>query len=128
MAAGSVVVTKTPLASGLFKISVAWTSSAGGAVSGNSFSVGAGALLQAKFVPGTAGTQPTDQYDVVVNDADSCDVVVGKGANLSNSAASLGVQNAPLSYLMGGTLDVVVANAGNAKTGTVILLIQGGRP
>jgi hypothetical protein len=76
-----------------------------------------------KFIPGAGAVQPTAAYDVVVNDEDSCDVTIGKGANLSNSAASLGVQNAPLSWLSGQQLDVVVSAAGNSKQGTVILII-----
>jgi hypothetical protein len=123
-AVGTVVVTVTRLQKNLEQISIAWTCDASGNVSGNPFSVGAGPIQQAKFVPGSGGTQPTNLYDVTLVDTDGCDVIVGKGANLSNTAASLGVQNAPLSWFAGGNLDLVVANAGNAKTGTVAIIIQ----
>ncbi len=106
-------------------MSIAWTSSAGGAVSGNPFAIGAGKIQQVAFIPNLAGTQPTDLYDVTMVDGNGGgDYLAGKGANLSNAAASIGVQAAPLSWPMGGTLDLVVANAGNAKTGTVVILVE----
>ena len=122
-AAGSVVVTRTTLSPRLELLKLAWTSDASGNVSGNPFAVGSGALQQIKFVPGSGGTQPTNLYDVTCVDTDSCDVLAGQGANLSNAAASIKVQNAPWAWLAAGNLDLVVANAGNAKTGIVYLYL-----
>lgn len=117
-------MTRTRLQKNLEQISIVWTSDASsGEVWGNAFSVGAGALWQVKFIPGVGMAQPTNSYDVTIEDEDGCDVVVGKGANLSNVTSYIGVQNAPLSWLTGQDLDVVVSAAGNSKQGTVVLVI-----
>lgn len=121
--AGSIATTVADVGGGCTRYPIAWTSDASGNVSGDSFPIKFGGLLQAKFVPGTSGVQPTDQYDVVVNDADGVDVLRGAGANLSNSAGSYStpVNNAPVLFLEAQTLYPVVSNAGNAKSGTIIL-------
>lgn len=130
-AAGTATVTKTIPIVGVSRFSIAWTATAGGGVSANPFTVPAGELLEAKFVPGTGGTQPSDLYDITLVDTDGVDVLAGNGGNLSNAAAALRV---PLigdgsgkthRVFLDGTqqLDLVVANAGASKTGTVILLI-----
>lgn len=124
VAVGSVVHTVTNLGGGVAKHSVAWTSSAGGVVSGSPFAVGRGWVLGIKFVPNTGGTQPTDQYDMTIVDTNSVDIVRGNGANLSNATAT--ITAAPsICFFEGGTLDVVIANAGAAKTGTVIFYVGG---
>lgn len=103
------------------KYTVAWTSTAGGAVSGNAFQIRRGELVQVKVIPGSGGTQPTDLYDLTIEDADGVDLLAGAAANLSNSESAIFIW--PLSYL-DNTVDVVIANAGSAKTGTVILWIR----
>lgn len=107
---------------------IAWTSNASGAVSGNSFSVILGEIKQVKFVPASGGTQPTDQYDVTLVDADGLDVLNGMGANLSNAApaliTSLGVWTATPAASSPAVYDLVVANAGNAKSGTVYVMVK----
>ena len=111
------------------KVSIAWTSSAGGAVSGNTFTAPVGDIVQVKFVPGTGGTTPTNLYDVTLIDTDGFDLLEGAGANLSSTAASFTVPvtaaGAQRVFYDGAqVLDLVVANAGNAKNGTVILWIR----
>jgi hypothetical protein len=125
--AGSITVTHTRLR-GLEKYSVAWVSSAGGAVSGNAVSVAAGELMQVGFIPDAGGTQPTDLYDVVVNDANSLDVLNGAGANLSNSTASVVVpvigSTTFRRTLEAGSLTPGISNAGASKGGTLVFLIR----
>lgn len=128
MAAGTVVVTKTEYpglrSSNVVRYAIAWTCTAGGAVSANAFSTVKGKMLSYKFVPGTAADQPTDLYDVTLNDSDAVDLLGGGGANLSNATSKLTVLTTPV-YLDGTqTLDLVVANAGNAKKGTVYIWIE----
>jgi len=127
-AAGTVTVTSldfvgAPSGTRYTKYTVAWTSTAGGAVSGNAFTVKAGRLISARFHPGT--TTPSDLYDVtLVETGGVADLLLGVGADCTNAADVL-KQWEPAPFLDGSrTLDVVVANAGNAKTGTVILLVQ----
>lgn len=126
-AAGTVVVTSRSDLGNAARYELAWTSTAGGAVSGNALTV-AGRLMQVKFVPNTGATQPTDLYDVTLVDQDSADMLtvdgVAYGANLSNATPKVLLFNPPVVLETGGTLDLVVANAGNAKTGTVILWVQ----
>lgn len=108
-------------------LSLAWTSTSGGAVSGNLTEAICGVILRVVFKPGTSGNQPTDLYDVVLNDADGLDVLAGLGANLSNAANT---QKCPLvgdavaaaqPIAVDSTLELQVSNAGNAKSGTVVV-------
>ena len=126
-AAGTLTVTTADVGGGVTKITLAWVSTAGGAVSGNAFSVPRGEILQVKFVPDAAGTQPSDLYDVTLIDASSIDYLVGAGANLSNATSTVTVPKVNSSFrpFVDGTftLDLVVANGGAAKGGTVILWI-----
>jgi|ERR1051326_415655 hypothetical protein len=129
--AGTLVVTTSQVASGVSKYSCAWTSTAGGAVSGNPFDVVRGCILQVKFIPGTGGNQPTNNYTVALNDTDGVDVFagIGQGTNLSNASSKIAVPYFGLAatqvfslYFHDGSeqLDLVVAGAGSVKQGTVI--------
>lgn len=109
------------------RLALAWTSSAGGAVSGIPSEGISGELLRVVFVPGAGGVQPTDNYDVSMLDEDGFDVLQNLGQNRSNVNSS---QLVPLvgdgtttnqRTAIDGVLSLVVANAGNAKQGTVTL-------
>lgn len=103
-----------------------WTSSAGGAVSGNNFSITPGFLQSIRFIPGS--TTPSDLYDATLIDNDgavnSGDLLSGAGADLSNTLAVLKTFDPPLFEDGTRTLDLVIANAGATKTGSVDLVIQ----
>jgi hypothetical protein len=128
--AGSLMVTRADVGLGIQRIDCAWTSDASGDVSGHAFAVPTGMLLQVKTVPdGT--TAPSDNYDLTVVDGDGADLLGGSGADRDNAKAEI---IAPLlgdsttqnqRPLVDGTdtLDVVVANAGDTKKGTVSLWI-----
>lgn len=121
-AAGTVTVTTASGGAGRTKYSMAWTASnPGGAVSANAVTVKGGSLYALEIVPGTAGDQPTDQYDLTLLDDQGVDVLNGAGANLSNSAGSIIVFDPPLPFAP-GTLTPTIANAGNGKKGTLILI------
>lgn len=141
--AGSVTVTNTTPLRGpgrpIQKINLTWTSSAGGAVSGNAFGPVAGEILRVVFVPNTDASQPTTLYDVTLTilngDAgdDGLDLLAGQGANLANNANTHVVPGVPLKdgtttstrpIAVNDKLDLVVANAGNAKRGQVILYVR----
>lgn len=130
--AGTLALTAIEIASAITKYTLAWTSTAGGAVSGNPFDMRKGAIFQVKFVPGTGGTQPTNNYTVALNDTDGVDVFagIGQGTNLSNVASKIAVPYfglaatqvySPYFHDASEQLDLVVAAAGAAKTGTVIV-------
>ena len=111
-------------------VSMLWVSSAAGAVSGIASPQISGEILRAVFSPGAAGLQPTDQYDVTLLDGDGFDVLAGKGANRSNVNKE---QVTPLTgdgvttnqrIAVDGTLELQVAAAGNAKSGTLTIYFR----
>ena len=81
-----------------------------------------GAVLRAVFVPDAAGTQPSDNYDVAINDADGYDILAGQGANKSNAAAVTVV--ASMGAVANDKLTLAVTNAGDSKGGIVYLYIR----
>lgn len=108
------------------KIAWDWLSAADGSVGSvtgrvttNTYN---GAVLRAVFVPDAAATQPSDNYDVVINDADGYDILAGQGANKSNAAAVTVV--ASMGAVANDTLTLGVTNAGDSKGGIVYLYIR----
>jgi len=107
-------------------LALAWTSSAGGAVSGIPTAEKlSGELLRVTIVPGTGDAEPSNDYGVTLLDDDGIDVLAGKGANLSNVNAS---ELCPLvgdgtttvqPVAIDGNLTLVVSAAGATKSGTV---------
>ena len=122
-AAGTVVVTTSDVGHGVTKYSIDWTSDAAGAVSGNAFAVTAGTIFQVEYTPDAAGTQPTDLYDATLVYANGLDLLQGSGANLSNVTAYGPVMQALYFHDGTRTVDLVIANAGNAKGGTVVIWV-----
>ncbi len=139
--AGSIVVTTSEISggAGVKKYSVAWTSDALGAVSGNAFDMAAGTIVAVEFIP-SAVAAPTDLYDVTCLDDESVNVfddgtgAASIGANLSATAASYrvpfmgggGTVTYVRQWLHGGSYQPVVANAGNAKQGTIDIYVAPG--
>ena len=132
-AVGSITETLTPDRTyGIRELSLAWTSHTDGAVSGiYTAKFSEGEILKVAFVPGS--TTPTDQYDVTVLDPNSIDILLGRGANRSNSATQIVVpilndgQTTPQYHGRNfaiGPLQLVVANAGSQKTGKVIITFR----
>ena len=73
------------------------------------------------------GTTPTASYDIVINDTNSEDIFGGNLANRSNSVAETvfpGTGSVYGSIPITGHLTFVVSNAGNAKTGSIILHLE----
>ena len=112
------------------KVVLDWLSDASGDCTGNTVAL-SGQILRVVFVPDSGGTAPTNLYDVVLNDADSLDVLAGLGANLSNTTSTQVVpvvtngtagNMAPMA--VDGILSLAVSNGGNAKGGQVILYMR----
>jgi hypothetical protein len=131
--AGSITVTTSDLGGGYSKYSIAWVSSAGGAVAENAVTIKRGHIHLAKFIPDGGGTQPTDLYDVTLIDAiagaTGADYLAGTGVDVSNAARKIsapqignGTATQPV-FWEGGDLYPTVANAGNAKGGTIVLVV-----
>ncbi len=130
--AGTVTTTTDYLGGGYTKYAMAWVCSAGGAVTENAVAVKRGHIHQVKFIPDAGGTAPTAAYDVTLIDAISggVDFLTGIGADLSATARKIGVPqvgDGTTAYQRvfheGGNLYPTVANAGNAKGGTIELVI-----
>lgn len=132
--AGSVVATQTPLGVGVTKYALAWTSDAAGAVSANPVTLPPGTIILVEFVPGAA--TPTDLYDVTMTDDLGVNVFGDGGAGTSigdNCLAAAATARVPLvvgaanlfarRWLHGGAYTLVVAAAGNTKTGTVNIYV-----
>jgi hypothetical protein len=123
-AAGTVVLTADNLGGGLVQYTFAWTSTAGGAVSANAQALVRGRLVEIEIIPASGGTQPTDLYDMTLVDENGVDLLNGRGANRSNATSERFQWDPPSIHAADDDLDLVVANAGNAKAGTVKLWIQ----
>ncbi len=101
-----------------------WLSDASGDMSGTPSAVVSGVLERIVTIPDGGGTAPTTLYDVVLNDADGLDVLNGAGANLSATvSAQVGPALTGGQMAIDGVLDLVVSNAGNAKGGTVVVIV-----
>ena len=119
--AGTVTATEITHGS-VKKLTFAWTSSAGGAADGVSAEVYDGKIIGLTTDPDGAAA-PTDNYDVVVNDADGHDQLLGAGAD-RDTANTEHVAEASLGAVAGSLLTLAVTNAGNAKQGVVILYVR----
>lgn len=128
-ASGTVtVVTATDTGvEGYSTVTASWVSAADGTVTANAFAIH-GRLHQIQFTPDAAATQPTNAYDVTIVGADGLDLLsvdgLSLGADLSNAAPKLLQFNPPVVLPLGTQLDVRVANAGNAKGGSVTFVVS----
>lgn len=108
------------------KIKFAWTCDASGNVSGGaalSTKIYNGKIIAFQTIPAGGGNAPTDNYDIVLNDADGVDVLLGAGQN-RDTANTESVADASLGAVVESTLELVVSNAGNAKQGTAYVFIR----
>jgi hypothetical protein len=130
--AGTVTSTTEALGGGYTKHTIAWVSSAGGAVAENPVTLPRGHIHQVKFVPDGGGTQPTDAYDVTLVDAISggVDFLTGIGGNLSNANRKIGVPQVgdgttalQRVFMEAGGYYPTVSNAGAAKGGTIVIVM-----
>ena len=125
--AGTLTASSSGLSRGITRYSFVWVSDASGDVSGTDVTLKSGTLLQMTTIPAAAGAAPTDNYDLVINDAQGVDILGGAGANRDTANAEVVVPAVSTyfrRYVEAGTFTPVVSNAGNAKGGTIVLLIQ----
>lgn len=119
--AGTVTVAEETYGS-VKKITFTWTASAGGAADGATTGVYNGAIQRLVTVPDT-GTAPTNLYDVVVNDQDGTDVLMGAGANRSATVTEQ-VLASSLGVVANDTLTIGVTNAGNGGKGVTYVYVR----
>jgi hypothetical protein len=119
------VVVKTEVThTSVKRITWDWLSTDAGVVTSATTKTFDGEILAAVFIPDSAGTQPTNLYDVTITDSASIDVLAGLGADLSNAASVTKKHTDGLSAVAGSVLTLNIANAGNAKGGIVHLYIR----
>ncbi len=126
-AAGTVTLTAatTPADSRTARYTFTWAANASGAVSGDTTTITfvSGTIARVELIPDSGGTQPTDLYDLTLLDEHGIDILAGAGANLSNSTGAL-VARPDIPVISGEAFQLVIANAGNAKGGTVKVWIE----
>ena len=120
-AAGTVVMVEITHASAR-KVRFAWTSSAGGAADATTTAAFDGKLVGLTTDPDGVAA-PTDNYDVVITDANGDDVLLGAGLN-RDTATTEHVTEASLAAVAGSKLTLAVTNAGNATQGVVVVFIR----
>lgn len=106
------------------KITFSWTSNASGAASGATTNNYSGVIYRVVFEPGSSATQPTDLYDVTLTDDDGIDILDGAGGDLSNATTDQLQGLIGVSAVANSKLTLTVLNAGNSKTGTVIVYLR----
>lgn len=105
--------------------SVVW-SRASGNVNGTPVALKRGRLLQVKFVPSNGGTQPSNNYAATLLDGDGVDLLAGKGATLSNTAASIAVpvvSSVAPAFVEPGNFTPTISAAGNVTNGRIDLFV-----
>jgi hypothetical protein len=109
------------------KIAFSWLSEDGGGDAGKATLTTeesyTGEIIRLVTVPSAAPDAPTDHYDVVVNDEDGNDVLMGAGADRSDADTEQ-VLASSLGCVANDQLSLSITSAGNAKKGTVYLYIR----
>lgn len=126
-AAGSAMTFTETTHGSVKKVVVSWTSdNVTGGVSGTTTNGYSGRFLGAITVPGTAGAQPNDNYDITVTDADGVDLALGGLMNRDETNTEF-VAEASMAGIATGKLTFNVTNASDSgvnNTGTIYLYIR----
>lgn len=110
----------------------AWVSDSGGIATVPSSIPVSGRIERVVIVP-SASAAPTSLYDVTLTDSNSIDVLAGQGANLSATVSSSVCPGTPLKdgttvsvtpTAVDSILTLNVTNAGNTKSGTVVVYVR----
>ena len=122
--AGS-ITTVTTKKNSVHKYQMTCTSDASGDVNVAAIPMVQGEIVSVHY--STSGTTPSDNYDVVMNDSNSVDILTGTGANLSNSTHTYVVPALSTYFpvfIEEGSYDLVVSNLGNAKGCIVTVYVR----
>ena len=108
------------------KVTWAWTSASDGSVGAAAVSTTTTNAYSGKverLVTDPGATAPTDNWDLVINDEDGTDILVGAGAN-RDTANTEQVLASSVGIVANDKLTMLVTNAGDSKTGTVYVYIR----
>lgn len=129
--AGTVTLTQSRGQQPVRRLVFDWVSDAAGVVSGTVSGTVNGKIVGVITDPGTPA--PTDNYDVTMINSDGFDVFNGRGIDRDTVnteqfcpavAFTDGVTAGVTHVAVAGTLELRIANAGNAKAGRVIVLLE----
>lgn len=122
--AGSATVFTETIHDTVKEIKCEWTSdSATGGVSGTTLEYYTGKILGLATVPGTAGAQPDDNYNLTAIDRNSLDVLMSGGL-LRDETNTEYVLSTSLGAVVASQLTITIDTAGNSKTGVVYIYIR----
>ena len=130
---GSVTRTDTAEFYGMRKIKLAWTCTAGGAVSGFLLGVTRGMIRKMVTIPAGGGSAPSDNYDITLLDDEGADVLNGRGADRDTAnieqvcpgvTCTDGTSPTSVPVAVASDLQLVIASAGASKSGTIVLYIE----
>ena len=102
-----------------------WTGDGSGDATTTATEPVTGIIMQVDF----ASSNGDPEYDVVLNTADSQDILMGVGANIHSGVTSTTLKRTPLTidgmriYVNHEDVTPVISNSGATKTGTVTLFI-----
>ncbi len=116
-----VTITETRIGT-VKKVKFVIVSAADGSAAGTTTYTYDGEVLRFVAVPDAAPTQPTNLFDVALNDADGYDILAGQGANLSNAAPTTVV--ASMGAIATNTITLAASNMGAATGATLYLYIR----
>ena len=117
---------------GVRKITWAWTSASDGSCTGPTIEAVGGEIVRIVTIP-SASAAPTTLYDITITDGNSIDVMAGQGANLSATVTAHVMPGVPLKdgtttsvapIIVDDILTLNVTNAGDTKSGTVIMYLR----
>jgi len=122
------------------KVTITWTSAANGTVATSPLEQIDGDLIKAVTIPAAGGSAPTDNYDIDITDAAGVNILTNckvglhdrDTANteeqyffvLNNDSTALSMAKSPV---VCDILTVTVTNAGDTKSGTIILYFRPSR-
>lgn len=124
MSAQVVTITQDSVDYPIQKVSWDWLCTDGGIVSSAASGAYMGKIVKAILASDAAGTAPTNEYDVTIEDDDGYDVLSGGGADVTSAATVYLVDPDKCLWVRAKSLTLKVANAGDAKGGVVTLYIQ----
>ena len=108
------------------KIKAAWTAGTGdyaGEVEDTTEKYYDGRIIGVATVPGTAGDQPDDNYNVAVQDDDGIDLLLGNGASRDEANTEF-IAEASCAGLARSKVTISIDSAGSGLKGTVYVYIR----
>ena len=122
--AGTLTASRSRAGGAVERVELVCVSDASGNV--NAQPVGlVGTIRRVSFVPGADDDQPSDLFDVVLNDEAGVDLLAGGGADLDNASTTtiyplLG-SGSDVPAVVAEQCEIQVSNLGNAKQVTVVI-------